>query len=115
MSTSVTDPAVRKSVLVDARAEEAFRVFTEEAGSWWPLASHSLLDGRATSLHFEPRVGGRVFERAPDGAEADWGRLLVWEPPSRFAMTWEIGEWVERLDAALFGLAPARASASGGG
>jgi protein-tyrosine phosphatase len=30
------------------------------------------------------------------------------------AMTWEIGEWVERLDAALFGVEHARASASGG-
>lgn len=30
------------------------------------------------------------------------------------AMTWEIGEWVDRLDAALFGLEPARAGASGG-
>jgi protein-tyrosine phosphatase len=29
------------------------------------------------------------------------------------AMTWELGEWVDRLDAALFGLEPARASASG--
>ncbi|HYF11848.1 MAG TPA: low molecular weight phosphatase family protein [Actinomycetota bacterium] len=31
------------------------------------------------------------------------------------AMTWEIGEWVDRLDAALFGRAPARASAEGQG
>ena len=29
------------------------------------------------------------------------------------AMTWEIGEWVQRLDAALFGVMHARASASG--
>ena len=30
------------------------------------------------------------------------------------AMTWDIGEWVDRLDAALFGRAPARASATEG-
>jgi protein-tyrosine phosphatase len=30
------------------------------------------------------------------------------------AMTWELGEWVDRLDAALFGREPARATASGG-
>ena len=29
------------------------------------------------------------------------------------AMTWELGEWIERLDAALFGMAAARANASG--
>jgi uncharacterized protein YndB with AHSA1/START domain len=97
MSTSATEQVVRKSVLVDAAPEEAFRVFTQDAGSWWPLDSHSLLDGRATELHFEPREGGRVFERAPDGAEADWGTLLAWEPPVRFEMTWEVGAPTTRL------------------
>ena len=92
MSVNTADAAVRKSVLVDATPEEAFRVFTEDAAGWWPIASHSLLDGQATSLVFEANAGGRVYERAPDGREADWGRMLVWEPPARFVMRWEISE-----------------------
>jgi uncharacterized protein YndB with AHSA1/START domain len=92
MSVSTADAPVRKSVLVDATPEEAFRVFTKEAAGWWPIASHSLLDGEATSLVFEEAAGGRVYERAPDGREADWGRVLAWEPPHRFVMTWEISD-----------------------
>jgi uncharacterized protein YndB with AHSA1/START domain len=98
MSVSTTDSTVRKSILVDASPEDAFRVFTEEAGSWWPLHSHSVFRERATSLHFEPRAGGRVFERAADGEEADWGELLAWEPPSRFAMTWDVGKQRTHLE-----------------
>jgi uncharacterized protein YndB with AHSA1/START domain len=37
----------------------------------------------------ERSVGGRVYERWSDGTEVDWGEILVWEPPARFAMTWE--------------------------
>ena len=29
---------IRKSFVVDATRERAFRVFTEEHGAWWPLA-----------------------------------------------------------------------------
>ena len=98
MSTSTADLVVRKSILVDAVPEEAFRIFTEEAASWWPLATHSLYHERATAVVFEPREGGRVFERASDGAEADWGRVVAWEPPTRFAMTWEIGGQATELE-----------------
>ena len=90
MSVSTADAPVRKSVLVDATPEEAFRVFTQEAAGWWPIASHSLLDGEATSLVFEEAAGGRVYERAPDGRQADWGRVLAWEPPRRVVLTWEL-------------------------
>ena len=92
MSTSTTDQVVRKSILVDATPEEAWRVFTEDSGSWWPFATHAILRAESTTAVFEPRVGGRVFERTPDGRKADWGRVVAWEPPARLVLEWTITE-----------------------
>jgi hypothetical protein len=33
--------AIRKSVQVACSVEDAFRLFTEEIGTWWPLATKS--------------------------------------------------------------------------
>ena len=42
------------------------------------------------------RVGGRIYERTPDGREVDWGEC-GWEPPHRLAYLWHIRR--DRADA----------------
>ena len=93
MNTQSTLPAVRRSVTVAAPVERAFAVFTESFASWWPVGHHINPNGYA-GAYIEPRVGGRWFERAPDGSEVDWGVVLEWEPPTRLLMTWQLnGGW----------------------
>jgi len=91
MQEAMTIPAVRKSILVDAPVEQAFRVFTEGIATWWPLRTHSVAEERAETAVFEGGVGGRLYERTSDGKEHEWGRVLEWDPPRRIVYAWYPG------------------------
>ncbi|MEA2461777.1 MAG: hypothetical protein QOH90_1954 [Actinomycetota bacterium] len=82
------EPIVR-SVTVRASQEEAFRLFTEGSGTWWPLETHRVLNDSDVDVVFEGRVNGRIFERAKDGTEASWGHVLEWDPPRRVVYDWQ--------------------------
>lgn len=84
-------PPVRASVIVRRSVDEAFRLFTEQIDTWWPLATHSVGRGRAVACRVEGRVGGRLYETLDDGSEAEWGEVLTWEPPRRLVFTWHPG------------------------
>jgi len=95
MSVSEESPAVlpplRLAVRVELPPDRAFRLFVDDIGEWWPLATHSVSREAAQTCAFEPRPGGRVFERSRTGEEHTWGRLEVWEPPRRIAFSWHPG------------------------
>lgn len=82
---------VRKSVTVPRPVGEAFDLFTAGLARWGPLATHSLGQARARTCAIEPRPGGEVYELGDDGERCPWGRVLIWEPPLRFVMTWHPG------------------------
>jgi uncharacterized protein YndB with AHSA1/START domain len=83
---------VRASVTVALPREEAFQLFTERIGSWWPLATHSVFHADAVAVTIEPVVGGRVYEATGDGRTSDWGTITEWQPGERLAMTWHPGD-----------------------
>ncbi|AKF04435.1 SRPBCC family protein [Sandaracinus amylolyticus] len=89
------DPnSVRKVLTVHAPREIAWRVFTREMGTWWPLAQYKIGRAKAVDAIIEPFVGGRWFERGEDGSTCDWGRVLAWEPPGRLVLSWDISaDW----------------------
>ena len=93
--SSGTDPnSVKKQMNVEAPAEVAWRVFTGKMGTWWPLAAYKIGKVNAVDAILEPRVGGRWYERGEDGSTCQWGSVLVWEPPSRLVLSWDItADW----------------------
>jgi uncharacterized protein YndB with AHSA1/START domain len=90
MSETVAIEPVRRTIMVDCPMEEAFRVFTTEIASWWPLLTHSIGGEQVERLVFEEYAGGEVYEVAKDGARAHWADVLAWEPPARFVLDWQV-------------------------
>jgi uncharacterized protein YndB with AHSA1/START domain len=75
---------------VACSADHAFAVWADRTSMWWPH-DHSVSGDPALTVTFEPRPGGRIFERTSQGAEHDWGEVLVWEPPAKLVYLWHIG------------------------
>ena len=88
--TQATDSVVRKVIVVQASVERAFSVFTERFGDFKPR-EHNLLGAPIVETTFEPRVGGHIVDRAEDGSECRWARILAYEPPTRLLFSWDIG------------------------
>jgi uncharacterized protein YndB with AHSA1/START domain len=71
VSQQTSETAVRKSVTVNRSLGDAFRIYTEQVGSWWPYAkTHSV-------------------------AEHVWGTILAWDPPNRIVHSWHPGRGEE--------------------
>jgi hypothetical protein len=86
---AITIAPVRKTVRVNADAARAFDVFTAGFTRWWPR-THQIAKVPMKDAVLEPRVGGRWYERGEDGSECEWGKVLVWEPPVRVVLGWQI-------------------------
>ena len=88
------DP-IRRSVVVACTVDQAFTVFTEGMGGWWPTDAFSRAADRdedqvkTERVVVEPWQGGRIFETMSDGSEGGWGTVLVWDPPNRLVMAWK--------------------------
>jgi uncharacterized protein YndB with AHSA1/START domain len=89
MTTQSQGTTVRTDVVVNAPADRAFKVFTERFDRIKPR-EHNMLGADIAESVFEPRVGGRVYDRGVDGSECQWGRVLAYEPPERIVFSWDI-------------------------
>jgi uncharacterized protein YndB with AHSA1/START domain len=81
---------------VACSTEHAFDTWANKTSSWWP-SDHSVSGESPLVVTFEPRPGGRIFERTPRGDEHDWGEIVAWDPPRRITYMWHIA-W-DRSDA----------------
>ena len=83
-------PVVRHDVVVRGTPEQAFAAFVARMDEIKPR-EHNLLSSPIVSTTFEPRVGGHIVDRAEDGSECRWARVLAYEPPDRVVFSWDIG------------------------
>jgi uncharacterized protein YndB with AHSA1/START domain len=98
MTTPATNTSVRAATVVAAPIDEAFQVFTADIGSWWP-PTHHVLEGELAEMVFEPGVGGHVYDRATDGTECRWARVLAYDPPNRVVFSWDVSpKWRVETD-----------------
>lgn len=89
MSDALVIEVVRKTVTVSCTVEGAFRIFTADAASWWPVESHSIHE-EVQEIVFEPKRGGEVYEVSSGGERGHWATVLEWEPPHRLVLAWNI-------------------------
>ena len=98
MSTQASDTSIQNSIVVDAPIERAFAVFTDDFGSFKPR-EHNMLQVDIAETVFEPREGGRIYDRGIDGSECHWARVLAYEPPNRIVFSWDISpHWQVETD-----------------
>jgi uncharacterized protein YndB with AHSA1/START domain len=86
---------IRLSTTVRRPVAEAFHLFTEGIGEWWPSShGYSFGGSRLKEVRLEPVAGGRLYELYTDGQEFEVGRVIACEPPRRIVFTWK-GRWSE--------------------
>jgi len=73
---------------IAAPVAHAFDTWVARAALWWPRG-HTVT-GAPAAVVFEPRVGGRVFERGAVGHEHVWGEVLAWDAPSHVRYLWHL-------------------------
>ena len=98
MTQSTDATSIQHQVTVEAPIERAFTVFTKDFGRFKPR-EHNLLAVDIAETVFEPRAGGRLFDRGVDGSECAWARVLAYEPPDRVVISWDISpRWQVETD-----------------
>lgn len=98
--TTAPSTSIAHSIDVAAPIYRAFAVFHEQ---WDRIKPHSHNPAASPIVEsvFEPRVGGTVYDRLEDGTEVHWSRVLAFEPPRRFVISWDLGPtWTIETDPA---------------
>jgi uncharacterized protein YndB with AHSA1/START domain len=99
--TSIEATVVRKQIVVNVAITDAFMAFTQRLGDFKP-AEHNLLQKPIAETVFEPRVGGHIYDRATDGSECHWARVLAYQPPDHVVFSWDISpRWQVETDPEL--------------
>ncbi|HEX7665115.1 MAG TPA: SRPBCC domain-containing protein [Polyangiaceae bacterium] len=98
MTGSLQKRTVSATITTNVAVEPAiaFAVFTEEIGAWWLRGPRyrSSASSAPSTMKLETKLGGRLLEIFEDGREPfSFGKITVWEPPTRFAIEWRLSNF----------------------
>ena len=100
MTTQAQAATVRQEIVVEAQVDRAFAVFTEQLDKIKPR-EHNMLGVEIEQTVFEPRAGGRIYDRGTDGSECEWAGVIAYEPPERVVFSWNVSpHWQVETDPA---------------
>lgn len=94
MSDPVKQAPVVKTIEVPCSQKQAYRVFVDSVGSWWPLDKNSVsaMQGEvAREVTIEAKQGGAVYEIGHDGTRHEWGSVSIYKPSDKLVLNWHIG------------------------
>jgi len=88
MANASPDPIVLE-LRVAAPPETAFRLFTTEIGTWWPVG-YTWAQSRLSGFRIDPWSGGLCLETDRDGTHTVWGFVVDCSPGERLSFRWMI-------------------------
>jgi uncharacterized protein YndB with AHSA1/START domain len=78
MTDTTTETSIRHQIEVEVPIDRAFAVFVEQ---WDEIKPHEL------------------YDRFEDGSRVRWSRVLAFEPPDRFVISWDLSpQWQIETD-----------------
>ena len=83
-------PVIEESVTGPLTPDQAFALFRDGFGAWWPADYTYSGPVGLSSISLGMKSGDLCHEIGPHGFRVDWGRLLDIEPPSRLRFLWQI-------------------------
>lgn len=100
MTETTTGTTIRHQIEIDLPIDRAFAAFHEQWDKIKPH-EHNPHSSPIVESVFEPRVGGHLYDRFADGTESRWSRVLDFEPPHRFVISWDLSpQWQLESDPA---------------
>ena len=97
----MNDP-IHKTITVPLAPPDAFALFTDEIGTWWPATARSGRENHhetARNIRFGAHKGDKIVETTDRGDTVVWGEIIAYDPGRFIAFTWHRG--LTRADATV--------------
>ncbi|MBO0812170.1 MAG: SRPBCC family protein [Microlunatus sp.] len=89
MTETTAATSIRHRIEIGVPIDRAFAIFHQQWDRIKPH-EHNPVSSPIVESVFEPRAGGYLYDRLEDGTENRWSRVLEFEPPNRFLISWDI-------------------------